>query len=278
MKSRISLIIASLLVALSFASTATAKKAAKVDICHFDKDAGLFHVINVSSNAESMHRARHGDVDPGTYFADTDGDGIGAGYSVDACPNGDLVTSSDDNCPNVANSDQADLDGDGIGDPCDDDRDDDGKVNGLDACPDEFPLGNDADGDGCTDPVMVACPCGTATEAASYFDPLISGTVYRRQISSQGWTDRWGVGKPTYNVARFFTGTINGAETCALVKTLSEAGRGNATLVTKADNLTTDEFNACKNEIDALAEDLGVPVCPIGLNSNWNVNCIPPSE
>ncbi len=52
---------------------------------------------------------------------DTDGDGIG-----DACDpvndldvDGDLVNNDADNCPDVANSDQADIDGDGLGNACD---------------------------------------------------------------------------------------------------------------------------------------------------------------
>ena len=52
--------------------------------------------------------------------ADTDGDGIG-----DVCDNdkdGDGLLNTHDNCPETANEDQADMDGDGIGDVCDDDN------------------------------------------------------------------------------------------------------------------------------------------------------------
>src|SRR5690554_4367297 len=64
---------------------------------------------------------------------DIDGDGIG-----DACDDdidGDGILNEEDNCPTVANPDQADLDGDGTGDACDDDIDGDGILNDEDKCP-----------------------------------------------------------------------------------------------------------------------------------------------
>lgn len=69
--------------------------------------------------------------------ADTDGDGI---------------PDDVDNCPAAPNPDQADLDGDHIGDVCDPDRDGDGIVNEHDNCPDvSNPDQADSDGDGIGD-------------------------------------------------------------------------------------------------------------------------------
>lgn len=78
---------------------------------------------------------------------DPDGDGIPINNG-DACIGG-VVTSCSDNCPAVANSDQSDLDSDGVGDVCDacTDADADGYGNGsLDrsGCPNPEPDCNDA--------------------------------------------------------------------------------------------------------------------------------------
>lgn len=65
--------------------------------------------------------------------ADRDGDGIG-----DVCDNdrdGDGVPNANDNCPDTDNADQLDTDSDGIGDVCDPDMDNDGVPNNLDNCP-----------------------------------------------------------------------------------------------------------------------------------------------
>jgi hypothetical protein len=70
---------------------------------------------------------------------------------------GDGVNDNDDNCPSVANADQADSDNDGVGDACansNTDHDQDGVSDSMDNClaeanPDQKDSDNDGEGDAC---------------------------------------------------------------------------------------------------------------------------------
>jgi len=91
----------------------------------------------------------------------------GGGVAV-ADRDSDGVADEQDNCPDLANADQADMDGDGKGDLCDEDKDGDGVANESDNCPTnvnptQYDANNDGQGSACEQsegkgPVITADP------------------------------------------------------------------------------------------------------------------------
>ncbi len=84
----------------------------------------------------------------------SDGSDIGAVEGNDTDADGDGVPDNTDNCPGLANTDQANHDGDTLGDACDPDDDNDGVADGSDNCPlvanqTQADTDNDGQGDAC---------------------------------------------------------------------------------------------------------------------------------
>jgi len=105
---------------------------------------------------------------------DDDGDGVGLAF---------------DNCPGDSNTDQSDIDGDGVGDICDDDIDGDGLSNEADNCPVDNSLDiTDTDGDLDGD----LCDMDDDNDAVSDQDDAFPlNALYSADTDGDGIADAW---------------------------------------------------------------------------------------
>jgi hypothetical protein len=104
-----------------------------------------------ATNAAALAAAKFVDSQPGVVLAGLSAAEVAAVQNWTSDLDGDGRLDTADNCPAVANADQADLDKDGLGDKCDSDADGDGLANDVEAAIGTNPLGADTDADGVRD-------------------------------------------------------------------------------------------------------------------------------
>ncbi len=117
-----------------------------------DNDGINDDIDNCPNTANFNQANSDGDALGDVCDGDVDGDGVNNGpdqcpatpvdtsVDSDGCPliildsDNDTLADAVDNCPNTANTNQANFDGDSLGDACDNDVDNDGIVNSADQC------------------------------------------------------------------------------------------------------------------------------------------------
>lgn len=125
-----------------------------------DADAdGRGDVCDDDADSDGLSDSEEARLGTNRLIVDTDGDALGDGAEVSRGSN-PLVADTDsdgvgdrtDNCHSASNANQLDIDRDGTGDVCDNDRDGDGLENGRDNCADSAnQYQDDQDGDGVGD-------------------------------------------------------------------------------------------------------------------------------
>jgi len=114
------------------------------------KEMTISPEIGVMTTSNDCCQVKNAFYACGIGIGDNDCDGIGNPWDSDR--DNDGIVNSSDNCPGLPNSSQVDTDGDGQGDRCDPDDDNDNFVDSSDNCPTHYnPSQSDIDNDGIGD-------------------------------------------------------------------------------------------------------------------------------
>lgn len=133
----------------------------------FERDAGGWVQARKLTADDGAAEAGFGSsmaLDGDTVVVGSFGDGLSGSVSVfqlSLDSDGDGVADGEDNCAQIANADQGNIDGDAWGDVCDDDDDNDGRDDPTDTDDTDPQVCGDEDGDSCDD-----CAVGQADVAA----------------------------------------------------------------------------------------------------------------
>jgi hypothetical protein len=152
-------------------------------------------VPDVIDNCPQVQNPGQADSDLSTlwFLAETQIEDLKAHCQTYGCSQPDGWGDECDNCPYIYNPDQKDTDGDGIGDACDEDADDDGLDNYKDNCFDvSNPGQEDSDGDGVGD------ACDNCRNTPNKYQNDADGDGQGDECDPCTDTDKDGLGNPGF--------------------------------------------------------------------------------
>ena len=187
----------------------------------------FMHVLALRLNAKDQAEAATAiAAEPESLLAGlAEGEQTFANWAFDADSDG--LRNAADNCRDAANSDQADLDGDGKGDVCDDDTDGDGLANTLENSlrtdvrnadtdgdgkadnGDSCPTIAGADADGCPAPVNPVVVTGDDTPPAS--SVAVARAISLKALLRKGFTARVNSNEPASFTFEVLAVSVRGA-------------------------------------------------------------------